>query len=822
MTSRSPAPRRHRSWLPVAVTCLAVLLLPVSAVGATRGPAGADESTGEAQAESEAGLKGSADGVEVVRYAGSDQYELSIEVAQALVVAQGGTSEWVVLAPGESWADAAAAGPLAASLGAPVVLVPPGGLQTASARPDLRLFLRSTGARRVVIVGDPEVLPNHEPSVLFGLGMLPRNIERVYGDGPIGTSVTVAERLGAPAELADLGRTVIIASDRSVADAVAVGPLAAAGPFPLLLTAPDRLDSRIATYLAEHEIEHVVLVGGTAAIAPAVQTAIETAGATVTRLAGRDRSDTARLAADLFQQHTADDPACTEAPTRIGLAPARHPEQALTTGPLLAKQCTPLRYSEPDRLPADLHNSLYLGQHRGEEAQLVVFADEAQVPHSVTEPLAPPALLAFPASWPEHHPRHGQRAVAIVDERGHWRHYAVGPVPGSNQLHDYGSEVFEWSPNGRYLAYIEPYRQQLYVIDTVSDEVHASEIDDPDLWFSEWQRPVWSPDSTKLAFSAFPSDESALGSGAEGDIYDRLYYGTAEMYLFDAQTGETVRLTHNATSDEPWAWSPDSKSITFTQADVGIGYPNILWYFTSLRVLEVGTGSVTELYDRAMAQPDVVWAPDGTHVAFVGQIDESYQLGQGSAFVVRQDGTELTNLSSDGRPGDVYGWSGDGRHLLYSIGTPWFGGDPQLLIRDVNAGVDTALDLGHLQRGAVNGWSRVAGNLVYLTPRWGPYESISHVNVDTGEVVQRLEARLRAEEVDQLDHFPRARNISPDETQFAVIVDDERLVVASPTWPQGRTIVNFSDQVVLSRYGLCRGTWSDYGIRVSCGTGRDF
>ncbi|MCY4516342.1 MAG: cell wall-binding repeat-containing protein [Acidimicrobiaceae bacterium] len=293
-------------------------------------PSGAIEPAPDtAEVSADAAVEYRAGDVEIVRYADSDPYGLSVDVAQALVDAQVGSSEWVVLASGESWADAAMAGPLAASLGAPVVLVPPGGLQSTAARPDLVEFLRSAGVRRVVIGGNPDTLPNHEPSVLYGLGMLPRNIERVHGSDPVGATVAVAERIGAPAEFGDLGRTVIIASDRSVADAVAIGPLAAAGPFPLLITAPDALDMRIAAYLADREVAHVVLVGGEAAVAPAVQRTIEAAGLTVTRLAGRDRAETALLAADLFHQHTADDPGCTAGPTRAGLAPARHPELAV-------------------------------------------------------------------------------------------------------------------------------------------------------------------------------------------------------------------------------------------------------------------------------------------------------------------------------------------------------------------------------------------------------------------------------------------------------------------------------------------------------------
>ncbi|MCY4518790.1 MAG: cell wall-binding repeat-containing protein [Acidimicrobiaceae bacterium] len=109
------------------MTCQAALLLPMSDVGAANEPAGSDETASDATAQTETTPDDAAGGVDVVRYAGSNPYEMSIELARALVESTGSSSEWVVLASGESWADAAVAGPLAASLGAPVVLVPPGG-----------------------------------------------------------------------------------------------------------------------------------------------------------------------------------------------------------------------------------------------------------------------------------------------------------------------------------------------------------------------------------------------------------------------------------------------------------------------------------------------------------------------------------------------------------------------------------------------------------------------------------------------------------------------------------------------------------------------
>ena len=466
---------RTRLLTLVAVACLAASLLPVGGVGATEGPVDVGESASKAPADAETEPDGTAGGVEVVRYASSDQYELSLAVARATVDADAGSSEWVVLASGESWADAATAGPLAASLDAPVVLVPPGGLQTAGARPDLVEFLRSSDVRRVVIVGSLDVLPNHEPSVLFGLGMLPRNIERVHSDDAIEAAIAVAERTGAPAVLGELGRTVIVASKQSVADVVAVGSLAAAGPFPLLLTAPDVLDPRTAAYLTEREIEHVVLVGGTSAITPAVQEALETAGTAVTRLAGRDRSDTARLAAELTEQHAADDPACADGPIRLGLVPAQHPEQALTAGPLLAAQCTALRYVESDWLPADVHNTLFLAQHGPAVAHIVVFANGQTIPDSLLQPSVPPVRVATWHLVDDSLSGDPEVVLVVFDERGNQNGIpSTRMVLPSHRIRRFSSEGVSWfglsnrltwAPDGTRIAYSDAADDALRVLD---------------------------------------------------------------------------------------------------------------------------------------------------------------------------------------------------------------------------------------------------------------------------------------------------------------------------------------------------------------------
>ncbi|WP_420436223.1 cell wall-binding repeat-containing protein [Candidatus Poriferisodalis sp.] len=593
----------------------------MTGVGAVEEPAGPDETAPDAaEASADLGPEDPAGGVKVVRYAGSDRYAMSIELAQALVDAEDGTSEWVVLASGESWTDAAMAGPLAASLDAPVVLVPPGGLQFPTARSDMVEFLQSTGVRRALIVGSGIVLPDHKQTVLYGLGTLPRDVERFHGTDPVANAIAVAERIGAPAQLGGLGHTVIIASDQSIADAVAAGPLAAAGPFPLLLTAPDALDPRITTYLIDHEIEHVVLVGGTAAMAPAAQEAIETAGAAVTRLAGRDRIDTARLVADLFDQHNTDNAACNDSPIHIGLAPARHPERALTAGPLLAQACTSLRYTEHGQLRADIRNTLYLAKHGSREILVQVFSDRAAIPDSVVEVSVPPIRLATVARKRTGNTDRDESGVLVVDEKGERSFYAVAPGRDTSVENSrFTPSQFAWSPDGARLAIAGTKR--MFVLDIETGEANEATIGDHAFrYLPTWHWPEWSPSSDKVAFTAFIDDPATCMGDVCGD--GAYWNHAAEMFLYDATKGTTSRLTHNDINDTVRSWSPDGTRIAFTQSRVDMGIFARYWYPESLHIIEIMTGTVTDVYAYTSSDGEVWWSPDGSHLAFIGTVEE--------------------------------------------------------------------------------------------------------------------------------------------------------------------------------------------------------
>ncbi|MCY4518795.1 MAG: cell wall-binding repeat-containing protein [Acidimicrobiaceae bacterium] len=717
-------------------------LLPMTGAGATEEPAGSDESSsGAAGTPADPDPEDLAGGVEVVRYAGSDPYEMSIELARALVVAGDGSSEWVVLASGESWADAVAAGPLAASLGAPVVLVPLGGLQSTAARPDFVEFLRSAGVRRAVIVGDPETLPNHEPSVLYGLGMLPRNIERVHGSDPVGAAIAMAERIGAAAEFGDLGRTVIIASDQSVADAVAVGPLAAAGPFPLLLTAPDALDPRITAYLTDQEVAHIVMVGGTTAIAPAVQEAIETASITVTRLAGHDRIDTAQLAADLFEQHTADDPTCTDGRTRVGLAPAQQPEQALTAGPLLAQACAPLRFTESDRLPADLRNTLYLSRDVSPGAHLTVFGSGVSVPDSTLDVNTPPVRFAAFNFRPNADADALVGVLEVIDEAGVRRSFPVTEVTLGREWgipsdwwqrpHNFISyrPKISWSSDGHRLAYWSVDAGALYVLDLRDGELRRiAQVDSQMDGFGSTLN--WSPDGSRLAFDAIVEEESTLSDPRL--TVNGVSEFTSELFVHDVESGETTRLTHNNFVDSVGPWSPDGTRLSFIRSPASSTWmsPAGLVAYRRLIVLDLTTKESHELHPYVL---DTLWSPDGETIAFSAVPNGSFNTVAKSLYLATPDGSQVQQVPGPSCDGcrryatkfplpsiHLDGWSPTGDQIAYSA---LFWADRKGLTRQVasdetsevfHESEDELFASGRSERLRFIGWRPDGRNLMYL------------------------------------------------------------------------------------------------------------
>jgi Tol biopolymer transport system component len=181
---------------------------------------------------------------------------------------------------------------------------------------------------------------------------------------------------------------------------------------------------------------------------------------------------------------------------------------------------------------------------------------------------------------------------------------AESSFPGAN-----GKLVFT-SPDGG-----------IYVMDAAGGAPHK--IPTP-FWNTH---PVWSPDGSRLAFSA-PRARGSFG-----------------ISVMDADGGGEKRLTSDPVVDGNPSWSPDGSRIAFASNRLGPTYVHIMGADGS-NSHAVGPPNSTT--------PD--WSPDGSLIAFAAP--------SGLA-VMRPDGTGVRNLTHH-LDNDLYpSWSPDGRRLAY-------------------------------------------------------------------------------------------------------------------------------------------------------------
>lgn len=179
-------------------------------------------------------------------------------------------------------------------------------------------------------------------------------LPRVAGSGREATAVALSRR-----SHPDGADTVLLARAHDYPDALAGVQLAAALDAPLLLTARESLHPDAAAELARLAPDRVVLLGGIGALSDAVRGAVVGAlpDATVDRIAGSSRWETAGLLAIAAQEAWTDAPAGT-APTAVLLASGRGFADALAAGPLAGHAQVPLLLTAPDTLPAGTRRAL--------------------------------------------------------------------------------------------------------------------------------------------------------------------------------------------------------------------------------------------------------------------------------------------------------------------------------------------------------------------------------------------------------------------------------------------------------------------------------
>lgn len=226
-------------------------------------------------------------GRDAVRLGGVDRYATAVAVSRA---SHADGASQVVLASGAGFPDALVAGPVAAALGGPLLLVQPATLPAAVATELARL-----APERITVVGGTGVVTDAVvASARAAAGGSAVAVRRLAGVDRFATAVAVA-RTFAPGV-----RGVVLATGRDFPDGVAATPLAAALDGPVLLTEPLTLPAAVRAEVTRLRPARLLVAGGTGAVSASVAAQAQAAtGRTAERAAGADRYATAAALAAL-------------------------------------------------------------------------------------------------------------------------------------------------------------------------------------------------------------------------------------------------------------------------------------------------------------------------------------------------------------------------------------------------------------------------------------------------------------------------------------------------------------------------------------------
>lgn len=221
----------------------------------------------------------------IARLSGANRFATAAAIAASTYPNGAATA---LLATGTSFPDALAGNFLAGNLDAPMLLTNP----TGATPPATLAELSALHVKKVVILGGTSAVSAAQGEALGHLGYA---VARVSGASRYQTMALVAGYPGTRVGTDGAGvPTAILASGNNFPDALSAGPLAFAAKLPVILTngsAPTPTPSAVQTLTKLH-IGHVLSLGGSAAINPAINAALVRMGMSVTELSGPNRSAT--------------------------------------------------------------------------------------------------------------------------------------------------------------------------------------------------------------------------------------------------------------------------------------------------------------------------------------------------------------------------------------------------------------------------------------------------------------------------------------------------------------------------------------------------